>query len=244
MRREFSEPRASSTSDALAPRWHTAALVTLILLVAITGNLLRLVAPAAVTPSPIAAAPITPGQRIIGQYLPLLLVNWALLGYVSRLFRPRSALRDLLGRGWQSARQAAGDLGLALLVFAFVQSCEVLSAHLLAARQSAALQALVPSTEAERLTWLVVAASVGFCEEVVYRGYLQKQLTAWSGSAGWAVVGQALLFGIAHTEQGLLPALRIAVYGLVLGLLARWRGSLLPGIACHVAIDLASAIAR
>jgi membrane protease YdiL (CAAX protease family) len=34
----------------------------------------------------------------------------------------------------------------------------------------------------------------------------------------------------------------MGVYGLALGLLAAWRGSLLPGIICHVAIDLASGV--
>ncbi len=38
--------------------------------------------------------------------------------------------------------------------------------------------------------------------------------------------------------------IRLAAYGLALGALARWRRSLLPGILCHVAIDLASGLLR
>jgi membrane protease YdiL (CAAX protease family) len=110
--------------------------------------------------------------------------------------------------------------------------------------RNAAIAQLLPSTEAERLTWLVVAVSVGFCEEVVYRGYLQTQLAAFTRSRTLGVALQAALFGIAHLEQGPASALRIGAYGLVLGVLASARGSLLPGMLCHIGIDLASGLLR
>jgi uncharacterized protein len=226
---------------ALAPSWHTAALVALILAVAITGTLLS------ATGAPGAsriAAPVAPDARIFAQYLPLLVVNWGLVLYVSRLFQTHNALPELLGRRWLGVRQVVIDLALALAVFAFVESFEALAVHVLAAGRNAALASLRPGTEAERLTWLLVAVSVGFCEEVVYRGYLQRQLSAFTGRASFGIALSAILFGIAHAEQGFGSALRIAGYGLALGVLARARRSLLPGIVCHVAIDLASAFPR
>jgi hypothetical protein len=84
--------------------------------------------------------------------------------------------------------------------------------------------------------------TVGVCEEVVYRGYLQTQLAAFTGRAGLAVVLQAALFGMAHGEQGLAVVVRFTLYGVVFGALARWRRSLLPGIAAHIGIDLASGL--
>ncbi|HEX7668488.1 MAG TPA: CPBP family intramembrane glutamic endopeptidase, partial [Polyangiaceae bacterium] len=77
---------------------------------------------------------------------------------------------------------------------------------------------------------------------VVYRGYLRTQLAAFTRSMPLAVVLQGLLFGIAHGEQGLAIATRVAVYGVGLGGLAAWRRSLLPGILCHVALDLTSGL--
>ena len=164
---------------------------------------------------------------------------------VSRLFLSRNMLLELLGDvRWHGARRAAVDLALAAAVFAFVELFEALSTHGLSAGRNAAPSALLPRTEAERLTWVLVAFSVGFCEEVVYRGYLQRQLAALTGRASVGIAAAAVLFGIAHAEQGFGPATRIALYGLVLGGLARSRRSLLPGIVCHVAIDLAGALAR
>ena len=53
---------------------------------------------------------------------------------------------------------------------------------------------------------------------------------------------QALLFGMAHGGQGLAIALRFAVYGVMLGAFAYCRRSLIPGIACHAGIDVASGV--
>ncbi len=239
--------QSSTRSEALdrgslAPWWHTTALIVLIVAVAITGILLQFAAAPSVALR--APASLTKGSlaRISSQYLPLLLVNWGLTAYVSRLFRPHDALPELLGRRWATARRALTDLAFALALLLVIQAFEALSVHELHAGRNAALRAVLPSTEAERLTWVLVALSVGFCEEVVYRGYLQQQLTAFTGRPALGIALQALLFGIAHAEQGVGPALRIALYGLALGVLAHYRKSLLPGIACHVAIDLASAL--
>ncbi len=238
------ERHEPSDRARLAPGWHTAALVALILAVAITGMLLQRAGPSRLAPALPNAVPASPMTRIWSQYLPILLVNAGLTAYVSRLFRRRSALPDLLGRRWQDRRQALTDLALAFALFALIRAFEALTVQALGPGRNAALQALLPSTEAERLTWLLVALSVGFCEEVVYRGYLQQQFTAFTGRPSLGVALQALLFGIAHAEQGVGPALRIALYGLLLGVVACSRRSLLPGIVCHVAIDLASALPR
>jgi len=220
----------------LASLGHTAALVGVILAVAITGSLL----PHTGAPQASFAAG---SSRIWQRYLPLLLVNGLLVLYVARLFRQRSALFQLLGRSVRGAADVLVDLLCASLVFVLIVALEALLQPLLAGR-NAALSALLPSTEAERLTWLLVASIVGFCEEVVYRGYLQTQLSAFTRSARLGVLFQAMLFGLAHLEQGAGAATRMAIYGLLLGALARYRGRLLPGIACHIGVDLASGLVR
>jgi membrane protease YdiL (CAAX protease family) len=225
------------TSASLAPRWHTAALIALLLCVALTGTLLQHYGASSGRAS---AALGSVSSRILGQYAPLLLVNWGLCAYCCVLFRERNALPQLLGLRWHNARRTCGDLALAGGGFLLIMIVEFVSARLFAAGQNAAIARLLPSTVAERLTWVLVALSVGFCEEVVYRGYLQSQLTAFSASRAVGVIGQALLFGLAHLEQGPALALRIGTYGLVFGLLAQFRRSLLPGIVCHVLVDLAA----
>lgn len=209
------------------------------LLVAVTGTLL---APrGAVAPPP---APLTLSSRILGIYLPMLVVQWGLVLYVCRVGRPRNALPDLLGRRWRTPRRVALDLSLALAGWGLLLVCELAWARLFATRAAPSVTTMLPQTWPERLAWVVVAVSVGFCEEVVYRGYLQTQLRACTGRAGVAVILQAALFGIAHAEQGAGTATRLAVYGLAFGALAQWRRSLLPGIACHAWTDVASGLLR
>jgi uncharacterized protein len=233
------QPRAGSIG-ALASLGHTAALIGVMLAVALTGTLLqRAGAPVASSAAPAGFS----ASRIWGQYAPLLLVNALLVLYVARLFRPRNVLLELIGRRFGGPADAVLDLLYASLALGLILAIEALTRPLLAGR-NAAVSALLPSTEAERLTWLLVACGVGFCEEVVYRGYLQTQLSAFTRSATLGLVLQAALFALAHLEQGAGAALRTGIYGLILGALARHRGSLLPGIVCHIGIDLAGGLLR
>ncbi|MEO7034045.1 MAG: CPBP family intramembrane glutamic endopeptidase [Polyangiaceae bacterium] len=222
----------------IAPRWHTALLVLLLLSVALCGTLLQHYAAPTLAPS------AAKNSLIANQYLPLLAVNGGLVLYTCRLFRGRNALPSLLGQRWGSARRAALDLALALLACVLIQGLEAVTVQYLGSGRNAAVSALLPRTEAERLAWVLVAVCVGVCEEVVYRGYLQTQLAAFTGSVRWGVALQAVLFGIAHAEQGGGSALRIAGYGLVFGVLAQLRRSLLPSIVSHVIIDLAAGFWR
>jgi membrane protease YdiL (CAAX protease family) len=229
-------------APALASRGHTFALVAVILAVAVTGTWLQHSGVSQAAAAARARAP-TSAERILTQYLPLLLVNAGLVLYVARLFRGRNVLPELMGRPVRGPRDALTDALHAVLAFFLILTLEALMRPWFAGR-NAALSSLLPSTEAERLSWLLVASSIGFCEEVVYRGYLQTQLSAFARSPALGVLLQALLFALAHLEQGLSAAARIGGYGLILGVLARERGRLLPGILCHVAMDLASGLLR
>jgi membrane protease YdiL (CAAX protease family) len=231
------ETKPSPDARVLAPLWHTAALIGVMLAVVTVGTWLQ----HAGAPEIALPANKAEGARIWNQYLPLLLVNGLLVLYVARLFRPRNVLLDLMGRCWRGPQAALVDLLYASLALGAILAIERLTGPLFLGR-NAAVSALLPGTEAERLTWLLVAASVGFCEEVVYRGYLQTQLSAFTESPLLGLLLQATLFGLAHLEQGAGAALRVTVYGLILGALVRYRGSLLPGMVCHVAIDLASGL--
>jgi membrane protease YdiL (CAAX protease family) len=217
------------SSAPLAPPWHTALLIALMLGVATIGTLL--------SRGGAVAVPVTRG-RIGAVYLPLLVVEWGLTLYVARIGRPRNALGSLLGRGWNSARRACADVALAAAGGCVIEASEAA----FGAWRNAAISAMVPHAGAERVVWVFVAASVGFCEEVVYRGYVQTQLAAFTRSSTAAIVLQATLFGIAHGEQGAAVAIRFAVYAVGFGALARWRQSLVPGILCHAAIDIASGL--
>ena len=86
--------------------------------------------------------------------------------------------------------------------------------------------------------WLLLSASAGFCEEAIYRGYLQKAIGALTGSATFALLAQAFLFGIGHIYQGYKPVVVITVLGLEYGLLAYWQRTLRSAMLSHAWSDM------
>jgi len=104
--------------------------------------------------------------------------------------------------------------------------------------RNAHVDALLPVTSAERAVWCAVALSTAFSEEVVYRGYLARELTRLSGRPAVGLVGQAVLFALAHGEQGSGAMLRFFVYAVGLAIVATARRSLVPGILGHASVNL------
>ncbi len=228
------EPHRQGRDD-LAPAAHTAVLIALIVAVAATGTWLTRAGSTFAAPSPAAAS-----QAAL--YLEMMGVAWGLLFYVCRVGRPRSALRELVGERWTSVGRALGDIGLAAAGWLVVEACEIAWMRLFAAPRGSSVAAMLPHSWMMRVAWAAVSVSVGLSEEVVYRGYVQKQLAAFTGRPTVATVLQAVLFGLAHADRGSATMTRFAVYGLALGALARWRRSLLPGILCHACTNLASGL--
>lgn len=219
---------ASRAPAPLAPRWHTALLVFVITSVAITGTLLARSPAGSLTHHDSPIFPV---------YLPMLLVQWGLVFYVARLGQPRSMLGTLLGRGWTSISRAGVDLLVAAASFVLIVALEAALSRLFVATRPSA-PGFLPHTLFERSLWVVVATSAGFCEEVVFRGYLQRQLSAFARSMLFGVLAQGVLFGVAHLDRGIAVALRFALFGVLYGVIAWWRRSLWPGIVSHVTLDV------
>jgi membrane protease YdiL (CAAX protease family) len=89
---------------------------------------------------------------------------------------------------------------------------------------------------------LIFAVSNGVSEEIAYRGALLHWSARVMGT-GPAVVGQAIVFGLAHSGSdvigGALPLMvAMGVGGLLAGLIALRTRSLLIPIAVHIGLDL------
>lgn len=86
---------------------------------------------------------------------------------------------------------------------------------------------------------LVVGVGAPVFEEVFYRGLVQRsfvrRLGTWPG-----VVVTALIFGAVHFQ--LLQFVSLALFGLVLGVLAVRSGRLGPGIAAHTGFNIVAAV--
>lgn len=93
---------------------------------------------------------------------------------------------------------------------------------------------------AEELAWLVLVVCVtpAVCEEVFFRGYVQRTLGRRLGARSIAVVG--VVFALFHQQPLGLPVL--TVLGVLFGLFYHRSGSLLPGAAAHFTNNLAAVV--
>ena len=85
---------------------------------------------------------------------------------------------------------------------------------------------------------------IGFVEEIVFRGYLQRQFIGWArGRGSTGVLVSAVIFGGAHGYQGARSMVLLSVFGLLFSLLALYRRSLRAGIFAHDWHDFISGLA-
>lgn len=73
---------------------------------------------------------------------------------------------------------------------------------------------------------------------MAFRGYLQRQLHALTGSISIAVLAQGVVFGVSHIYQGWKAVIVISVLGILFGALAAWRGDLRANIIVHAWGDI------
>ena len=148
-----------------------------------------------------------------------------------------NGLMNIVGRGWSTWRDGARDflLGIGTIVLVAVTARALV---FLLGSWSPDTAFMLPTNFAESTDWIVLSITGGICEEVAYRGYLQRQLWAFTGSLPIAVCLQAVAFGAVHLYQGWKPVVVIVAIGLVLGSVAAWRRSIIPGTIAHCILDI------
>jgi len=87
----------------------------------------------------------------------------------------------------------------------------------------------------------IVSLSAGFCEEIVFRGFLITYLMALFAPGDYAVwiaiSVSTLIFAILHAYQGWLAILKIAALTFMFGVIFVLTKSLWPVILLHFAVD-------
>jgi CAAX protease family protein len=152
--------------------------------------------------------------------------------------RAWSALSLSIPGGWRLA--LGGVLVLAILALMWVQLASV--ARLPAVRRVAArptlgaLAFMLPRTHEERFWFLTLSATAGFCEELLYRGYLPWLFAPWLGPIGSMALA-VLVFGISHAYQGRTGAVKATIVGALLGTVVLATHSLVPAMLLHALID-------
>lgn len=230
------EPSPRPRLFLLAPWWHTAILVIVLLTVSINGTR--------------ASQPVV-GEHKLGQYLWTMGLEWSLVAYIWIGIRKRVSLGELVGGRWAKPEDFFLDVVYAAVFWVAAMFVLGVAAKLMHLDQVGKIESmrkqisfLAPGTNLELAVWFGLSWTAGFCEEIIFRGYLQRQL-AIGGSALTGIVLSAMVFGASHGYEGPARMFLIAIYGLMFGLLAWRRKSLRPGMIAHAWHDsLSGAVLR
>jgi len=98
---------------------------------------------------------------------------------------------------------------------------------------------LLPVTNKEKKIWTYVSITTGITEEIIYRGFTIYALTElFPNLSTFLIIGiSSILFGLAHTYQGISGVIRTSIVGFIFGLLYLVLGSIIPIIILHFLIN-------
>ncbi len=219
----------------IAPPWHTALLLVLLL----GGSLLNVRTHHGTT---------TPHSRML---LYAVTVVWELLLLAIMYWGIRlrgTTIRQLLGMRRVGVSEWWMDIAIGIgfwfgssIVLAVV-ALLLRFAHFDPEAIRRAVMPLAPSTPAELAMWVALSVTAGFCEELIFRGYLQQQFTALTHRVWLGIAIAAVVFGLAHGYEGISGMLLIVLYGALFGILAYSRRSLRAGIFAHAWHDIVSGL--
>ena len=217
----------------IAPAWHTIVLLLFIGLASATSAYSHTLSPLGFRRGPAFG------------YMSVILMQWVIVAFIGFGLRRRGlTLRELIGGTWPRWTSILRDVGIAIVFLIVSGTILAASAGLLHASNREVAERLLPHTRADIAVYLLLCATAGFCEEVIFRGYLQKQFSAWTRSATAGLLLQALVFGAGHGYQGPRLMAVITVFGCLFGLLAQWRRSLRPGMIAHFLQDSSALLVR
>ena len=172
--------------------------------------------------------------HVIPIYVSLIALDWLLLFFTWKGVRQYGGtLRALVGGRWTSGCQVLRDLMIAALFWGVWLLAGWAMNAVLGTGHEKSLNNLFPQTPLEVGVWFLVSVTAGFCEEFVFRGYVQSQLLALSRRTWIAVLGQSCIFGLFHAYQGWRQVVTITVFGVLFGILAAWRRTVRIGMIAH-----------
>lgn len=102
---------------------------------------------------------------------------------------------------------------------------------------------LVPRINTEKWIALALVLTVAFCEEFIYRGFIESLFQREFSSLAAGAVISAGLFSVAHAYQGRRGIITTFIVGLLFSSVRIWTSSLLPSVIIHFAVDLSAGIA-
>jgi hypothetical protein len=157
-------------------------------------------------------------------------------------------MRDLIGGRWKSVEAFLLDVALALgfwitsllLLFGIRVALGTIDLHNMQKSVDDTVRLLgpmAPHTYLEAGLFVLLSVSAGLFEEIIFRGYLQRQFGALGRNAIIGIIASGVLFGLAHGYQGPRMMVAIGFFGVFFGILAHLRKSLRPGMMAHAFQD-------
>lgn len=212
----------------IASYWHTLALLGM-MAAAISLSAVRRAGPAA---TPGAQRNVIPGFLVslafeaAGLYFAWVGVHWK-----------GGSLFALMGRRWTGWRNVLRDVAVAAPFWVIWEGAAYAMWTLLEPARNSQQSVFPVRGATEIALWIVLSSAAGFCEELIYRGYFQRQFAALTGRTGLGIIAQGIVFGLSH-PRGWKPVVIISVLGMLYGVLAAWRKDLKPGMLSHAWSDV------
>jgi uncharacterized protein len=178
-------------------------------------------------------------SQAIPIYISAIVMDWALLYFCwAGAHRRGGNLWTLAGGRWTSWKSVGVDVSIAAPFWALWEGTAWGVHWLLGPSTAKTVDSLLPKSLVEILLWIATSITAGICEEMAFRGYLQRQFHALTGNIIVAVLAQGMVFGVFHAYQGWKNVVVISVLGILFGALAAWRRNLRANIMVHAWADV------
>ena len=241
VRPQAGAPLAERSDQWIAPWWHLIIILALLLGNSLLGSLGGKSAIKGAHATLIVYAATFAFELIV-----VVLIWLAIL-------RRGVTMRSLIGGRWDKIEDFLLDVAIgvvfwivSLAILAGVRwALGTLNFHDLqrqAADTKRMLAPLIPKTGVEAACFVGLALGAGLFEEIIFRGYLQRQFTALTRNIWGGIALAAVVFGLGHGYQGGRMMIVIGVYGALFGILVYLRKSLRPGIMVHAFQDALSGL--
>lgn len=170
-----------------------------------------------------------------------ILFQWIMLGLVlAGVWWHGTKLWTVLGQRWSSVTHFLRDLGIGAMFLMVVIVIGVVLPH----GHDGVARLILPQGGREMWLWVGLSFTAGICEEALYRGYLQRQLIAFTKNVPAGIILSAVAFGLAHSYQGWPMALQIGLLGAIAGTIAYRCKSVRPGMIEHFMQDMLGGFMR
>lgn len=229
-------------SSLVAPIWHTVMIVTILVTFSFLGSSPQ----KQMSTGPYARFVLYGGTFLFELIVVLLIWFW--------MRRSGHTMRDLISGRWSTVESFLLDVGLAI-GFLVVANAILIPIRIALGtldlhhpdkqmeEVKRMLGHLIPRSTLEAGLFVVLAVAAGLFEEIIFRGYLQRQFIAITRNAYIGIVASAIVFGLSHGYQGGRMMIVIGAYGAMFGILAHLRKSLRPGMMAHATQDAFAGIA-